>query len=106
MTNNTNTQNATAQDDEVIERAQNMLKNIYMRHVSWRAVAVERGVNVRYVWELATRGTVPRNPDVRQAVFLPRVMPSERRRKVKREVVKIGAPGWEAVYFKKVKVKR
>lgn len=102
MTNNNVSDDVRAKDGQVIERAVNRLKKAYLRHVSWRGVAGECGVNVRYVWALVQRGQVPRNPDIRAAIGLPRVLPSERKPKAKRELVKIGAPGWENVYFKKV----
>ncbi len=103
MTDNTPKPDALTRDGQVIKRAQRRLKKAYLRHVSWRGVAGECGVNVRYVWALVQMGQVPRNPDIRAAVGLPRVMPSEKRvRARRREVVKVGQTGWEAVYFKKV----
>ena len=106
MKNNTARSDARAEDEQVIARAVNRLKKAYLRHVSWRGVAKERGVNVQYVWSLCQRGVVPRKPEVRAALFLPRVMPSERTRKPRRAPVKLGAEGWQEVYFKKVKAKR
>jgi len=96
----------TPNDERVIARAQKRLKKAYLRRVSWRGVAQEVGVNVSYIFRLCEYGTVPRNPDIRYKLGLPRVMPSERKRKPRRVPVKVGAPGWEEVYFKKVKVKR
>lgn len=93
---------ARAEDEQVIERAVKRLKKAYLRHVSWRGVAKERGVNVQYVWSLCQRGVVPRKPEVRAALFLPRVMPSERMRKPKPPFVRIGEPGWEERYFRKL----
>jgi len=104
MTDNKTQSDARAQDGQVIERAVKRLKKAYLRHASWRGVAGECGVNVRYVWQLVQRGTVARNPDIRLKVGLPRVMPSERKRRPKREPVKLLQPGWEKVYFKKVKL--
>lgn len=103
MTDNTLPKDALTRDGECIARAQKRLKNIYLRHVSWRGVAQEVGVNVSYIFRLCEYGTVPRNPDIRQRLFLPRVMPSERKPRKRREVVKIWEPGFERVYFRKVK---
>ena len=103
MTDNKERNAARAKDEQCIERAQKRLKKAYLRHSSWHGVAGERGVNVQYVWRLAVMGVVPRNPEIRAALFLPRVMPSERKPRARREVVKIGQPGWESVYFKKVR---
>lgn len=102
MTNNTARGDALGKDVECIARAQKRLKKAYLRYVSWRGVAKECGVNVRYVWALVQLGQVPRNPDIRAAIYLPRVMPSERRQRVKRPFVRIGEPGWEEIYFKKL----
>ena len=103
MINNSPLANVNAKDAQCIERAQKALKKAYIRHVSWRGVAQEYGVNQSYIWRLVTNGMVPKNPDIRYRLGLPRVMPSERKPKAKREPVKIGAEGWESVYFKKVK---
>lgn len=101
MTDNTPPKDALTRDGECIARAQKRLKNIYMRHVSWRGVAQEVGVNVSYIFRLCEYGTVPRNPDIRYKLGLPRVMPSERKPRKRREYPKLGQPGWEKVYFKK-----
>jgi hypothetical protein len=103
MTNNTLHADALNKDVECIARAQKRLKKAYLRHVSWRGVAGECGVKVRYVWALVQRGTVPKNPDIRAAIYLPRVMPSEKKPRVRHPFVPLGAPGWEEYYFKKVK---
>ena len=102
MNNNRPGSDARAKDELVIDRAVKRLKKAYLRHASWRGVARERGVNVRYVWALCQRGEVPRNTDVRAAVFLPHMMPSERNRKPKPPFVRIGEPGWEERYFRKL----
>jgi len=102
MTRNNPKRDALTRDDECIARAQNRLKKAYLRHVSWRGVAAEfGGYNVRYVWALVQRGEVPRAPEIRAALGLPRVMPSERKRRPKPAKVRIGEPGWEAIYFRK-----
>lgn len=103
MTDNDPKGDARTRDEQVIERAVKRLKKAYLRHASWRGVARECNVNVRYVWQLVQRGVVTRNPDIRAALGLPRVLPSERKTRARREPVKLGAPGWESVYFKKVK---
>ena len=107
MTDNKTLKRPSAVDVPIIERAQERLKKAHLQVLrkgrgGWRAVAKKRGVNVKYVYELATRGVVPPNPDTRRKLGLPRVMPSERKPRARRETVKLGAPGWEAQYFKKV----
>jgi hypothetical protein len=94
-----------AEDEQVIEWAQNRLKKAHSRKKrgGWRAVASDLDLNVRYVHELAVDGVVPSDPEKRHKLGLPRVLPSERKPKAKREPVKIGVEGWENVYFKKVK---
>lgn len=102
MTDNDSQNDARAKDGQVIERAQNRLKKAHSRKVKggWRAVALDLGLNVRYVYDLAVRGVVPSNPETRRKLGLPRVMPSERKPRARREPVLIGSPGWEKVYFK------
>lgn len=101
MTDNMPQNEVLTPNERVIARAQKRLKKAYLRHVSWRGVAQEVGVNVSYIFRLCEYGTVPRNPDIRQKLGLPRVMPSERKPRKRREYPKIGQPGWEKVYFKK-----
>jgi hypothetical protein len=102
VTDNTPRNDARAKDEQIIARAQKRLKKAYLRLPSWRMVAQEYGVNVSYIFRLCEYGMVPRNPDIRFRLGLPRVLPSERKRRPKREPVKIGTEGWEEVYFKKV----
>ncbi len=102
MTDNKNQADARAKDGQVIERAQNRLKKAHSRKKcgGWRAVAADLDLNVRYVYDLAVKGIVPPNPETRRKLGLPRVMPSERKLRAKRERVKLGAPGWMSQYFK------
>ena len=103
MTDNTPQNDALTPNERIIARAVRKLKKAYLRHCAWRGVAQEYGVNVSYIFRLCEYGMVPRNPDIRYKLGLPRVLPSERKPRKKREVVKVGQPGWEAVYFRKVK---
>ncbi len=105
MTDNKTQDDPRAKDAQVIERVQNPLKKAHSRKKrgGWRAVAADLGLNVRYVYDLAVKGIVPPNPETRRKLGLPRVMPSERKPKAKRETVRIGSEGWERVYFKKVR---
>lgn len=107
--NNNKAQNAARPEDEqCIRRAQKRLLDAYSRmqlkrgHGGWRAIANARDLNVRYVYELAVKGIVPPNPEMRRKLGLPRVMPSERNRKPKPPFVRIGEPGWEERYFRKL----
>lgn len=104
MTYNKTQADALAKDGQVIERAQNRLKKAHSRKKrgGWRAVASDLGLNVRYVYDLAVKGIVPPNPETRRKLGLPRVMPSERKLRARRVIIKLGAPGWQKVYFKKV----
>ncbi len=104
MTDNKIQADARAKDGQIIERAQNRLKKAHSlkKRGGWRAVAADLDLNVRYVYDLAVKGIVSPNPDTRRKLGLPRVMPSERKPRARRDMVKLGAPGWEAQYFKKV----
>lgn len=104
MTDNKIQADARAKDGQIIERAQNRLKKAHSRKKrgGWRAVAADLGLNVRYVYDLAVKGIVPPNPETRRKLGLPRVMPSERKLRARRVIIKLGAPGWQKVYFKKV----
>lgn len=105
MTNNIVVLSAIEQDGQVIQRAQIRLIGLYDRFRKkggWRALAEYRKVsNVSYVYNFVNRGVVPKNPDLRRKLFLPRVLPSERKPKAKREVPKV----WENpdLYLRKVK---
>lgn len=104
MTDNKIQADARAKDGQIIERAQNRLKKAHSlkKRGGWRAVAADLDLNVRYVYDLAVKGIVPPNPETRAKLSLPRVMPSERKPRARRERVRIGSEGWERVYFKKV----
>lgn len=112
MKNNNDQTDALRKDGQIIDRAQNRLKKERLRILrkakkgGWRAVAERRGVNVRYVYELAVRGIVPPNPETRRKLGLPRVMPGERKPKPKPLFVRIGEPGWEERYLRKLRRSR
>ena len=94
-------------DRDAVFEAQCKLWQSYNKHdrkgakKSWRAVALKRGVNVKYVYDLVMYNDVPSNKDIRAKLFLPRALPSEK--PLKRLIPKIGAEGWEEVYFKRLK---
>ena len=67
----------------------------------WRGVGFILRVNHRYAWDLALNGVVPKNPEIRVKLGLPRVLPSERpAKRVREPIPKV----WESPerYFKKV----
>lgn len=106
MTNNKSVRTVNPLDVPKVENAKKRLNRAYARLLrngkrgGWRAVARDRDVNVRYVWELVVNNVVPVNPDIRVKLGLPRVMPSERVRRAKRALPKV----WESPesYLKKV----
>ncbi len=105
MTNNKVSGDAFAEDAQIIAAAQKRLLRLYERKRKkggWRAVATARGLsNVSYVHTFVTKGTVPPNPETRRKLFLPRVLPSERK-PVKREPL---PKVWECpeLYLREVK---
>jgi hypothetical protein len=72
-------------DVPLIVRAQNRILRAKRKYKTWRGAANSYGLNWKYVYNLAVFGTVPKNPDLRRALKLPRVMPSEKKPKKKRE---------------------
>jgi len=106
MTNNTSLTNANPEDVQILERAQIRLIGLYTRWQKkggWRKVANYRDLlNVSYVYNFAVNGIVPKNPDIRRKLYLPRVLPSERKPKAKREPK---PKVWEnpELYLRKVK---
>lgn len=89
-------------DAERIARAQKRLNSLHRRLGNWRAVGTRCGVNHKYAYDLALHAVVPSNVEVRLALFLPKVMPSERPAKRVREAM---PKVWERVdlYLRKVK---
>lgn len=100
----------TDKDQRVITRAQNRVLEIYRekgRPGGWRGVAdfLARRVglprlNVAYIYDFVSKGKVPSNVQIRAALFLPRVLPSERKPRSAKPVVHIGDPDWERLYFR------
>lgn len=92
-----------------IIRAQKRLNRLY-RHLEksggWRAVAAARGVNVYYVYQLVKHGVVPGNPLIRRTLYLPEVLPSERKTRVPKIKILLGSPGWEKEFFKRMRPQR
>jgi hypothetical protein len=77
-------------DAPVILRAQVKILRLKKRR-SWRQVAdylATRagldGLNVKYAFSFIVKNEVPSSPDIRRALMLPRVMPSERKPKIRR----------------------
>ena len=103
MTDNVPLTNVFSKDEQLIERVRKRLRNRYFRASSWRKVAVELGLNWRYVWEFVEKGIVPKDRQKRQALGLPQRLPSERKsaQRAKRVVPKV----WESpeLYMRKVK---
>lgn len=72
-------------DFPTVVRVQAKLLRKYTVLGSWRAVQKDLKLsNVRYVFEFALYGIVPKNPQVRRRLGLPVRLPSERSRKVRR----------------------
>lgn len=80
-------------DQYVIVLAQKKLMRLYERQRvgGWRAVMKARKLsNVSYVFDFVTYNIVPANPEIRRKLYLPRVLPSERKPRAKRELPKWG----------------
>lgn len=86
MTNNTHTIVVNPLDVERVRKAQSACLRAYKRLGTWRKVGQYFEVPYRYCWELALHGVVPTNKDFRKALGLPKVLPSERKPKVIRDV--------------------
>lgn len=99
------TRSAVERDGEILERANRRLWRAFRRLGSWRAVANELTINHGYL-TLARAGKVPRNADVRRALGLPQVMPSERRERVKKVIPLMGSDGWQEVFFKRIRPRK
>lgn len=98
--------NAGTKDDKCIERAQSRLLRAYTRLGAWRLVGRELGVNHGYLVALVRHGKVPQDPGIRKKVGLPRVLPSERKPRVRRVMPRLGSPCWMCMAFKPIKPKR
>ena len=68
-------------DAPLIVRAQNRILRAKRKYKTWRGVSDSFGINWKYVYGLSIYGIVPNNPDLRRALRLPRVLPSERKPK-------------------------
>ena len=90
-------------NEQVIGRAVRRLLREYRRLGSWRAVARARGVNHGHCVVLVNHGRVPCSVRLRELLGLPRVLPSERKPRVKTPIPLLGSEGWESRFFKKVK---
>jgi len=73
------------EDLTVILLAQEKVVRVYKRLGNWRAVAEKLGLkNVAIAWAFVKWGEIPKRKDLRCKLFLPRVLPSERKPKAKR----------------------
>ncbi len=77
-------------DEQRVRKVQEACLRAYRRLGSWRAVGEYFGVAHRYAWDLGMHGVVPSNKDIRKALGLPRVLPSERKPRVKRVDWRVG----------------
>jgi len=102
MTHNRHLAHVNPLDVERIEKAQVRLLRAKKRLGNWRAVGDKLGVYHTYAWNLALNGIVPPNPETRKKLTLPRVLPSERKRK---RVTGSRPKVWESpeLYLRKVK---
>jgi len=92
-------------DDKYIDKAMKRLLRAYERFGTWRSVGEHLGVNQGIIFALARHGKVPKDAGIRVRLGLPRVMPSERRVRVRRVMPLLGSPCWMCMAFKKVKPK-
>ncbi len=109
-------------DAKILRKVQGGLFRAYERLGTWRKVAAELGVNHAYVLmvmkvsatqvadiadgRLKLARLIPSNVEVRAALGFPRVMPSERKTRVKRIIPVMGSEGWERVFFKRLRPRR
>lgn len=84
MKNNTLVRVVNPLDEAKVRKAQNAMLQAKKRLGNWRAVGIKYETHHRYCWDLAYHAAVPRNPDIRRKLGLPRVLPSERKPRVKR----------------------
>ena len=70
----------------------------------WRGVMFELDLpNVRIVWAFVNENLIPSDPETRVKLFLPKVLPSERKHNQRRIMPIIGVSDrWEKVFFKKL----
>ena len=97
----------TQTDKQVIERARRRLLRDWKRLSSWRAVGAYYGINHGHCVVLVKYGRVPKSFELRLALGLPRVMPSERRPRGKVDLPVIGVSDeWQSVFFKRMRKER
>lgn len=93
MTNNKNVGVVNPLDEQRVRKAQEAVLRAYRRLGNWRKVGEYFGVAHVYAWDLGLHGVVPKNKDIRKALGLPRVLPSERAVK---NVNKVRVPNWRS----------
>lgn len=65
-------------DEECIEKARVKALRAYTRSsTGWRGVGDKYGISHTYIYSMVMYGIVPRNPDIRVMIKLPRKLPSE-----------------------------
>jgi len=104
-------------DELIIVRAQNRILRLYRRlgrNGGWRAV-VERlqrrldpdlRLNISHVYNFVYHGKLPPKK-YRKALYLPQLLPSERKPREKKVIPIIGmGHNWESVFFKQPKKRK
>lgn len=116
------TVSAGCEDAKILARVQKRLLAPFGKLGTWRKVAAELGINHGYVSMVmrisATQAAeiadirvrlarlIPSNVEVRAALELPKVLPSERKVRVKRIIPVMGSEGWERIFFKRSRPRR
>lgn len=90
-------------DRETVERAQRKALRAFEKLGTWRKVGQAWGVNHGNVVALVKHGKVPQSVELRTALGLPKVMPSERKPRVKKVMPMLGSPCWMCMAFKEVR---
>jgi hypothetical protein len=87
-------------DAYYIEKAQERIKSAVKRLGSGRNFARQIQLNHYYVSQFLNHGTIPNNKEYRRKLGLPKILPSERKIRVRKVPPLLGSPGWEDVFFK------
>jgi hypothetical protein len=98
--------NTFERDDKCIGIVKRRLLRAHRRLGTWRLVGEELGVNHGNLVTLVQHGRVPRDADLRIRLKLPRVMPSERKPRVKKVIPLLGSECWKCMAFKTIRPKR
>jgi hypothetical protein len=93
-------------DDISIQKARTRLLQAYSRLGTWRKVEDELGVDHGIIIALVKHGKVPTETRVRVRLGLPKVMPSERKPRVRKVIPLLGSAEWLGLAFKKIRLRR